>query len=538
MPSRTHSRMRALRTVPQEPVLLSNGCPDSAEEVSDLGGRLKVIPIRDFIATVPLTIVEGYKEYTIPPNPINQLGPLLSNQIPVVTSNDKSSLLAAFNKRLNFLHVDDIVEKSLVEALELIGTLPDLFDEFVLTDSFVDLWCDSFAPAKQSRMRVSLLRIFDMQHSELSAKDISVKLECLLKRLDATWAPRIICAGSDAYNALTGPLAKEVMTRLLALLAASPLGPVEFKLAYKCSDVEYTKWVCDTPLPHWAEGDFSRNDSEQRASVTTIYLAWLRKLKMPDWFIELERSLRDFSVKSHAFGIYAKIMNQLPTGATNTTNRNSMYNMTMFAVSCRRQNLVARAVVLGDDIIARTSNLMDCMLWTKDVASFRMVLKASNPTFDGEATILSRRIIHRGDIICSVPKIGKALARFNARATANSSVSDDCYMAGKALSYAYEFRHVPFLSAFFLRRHAMYNVPNVDLELTWSTRSNGIDSSNIVAAIANERTVISDDIFLEWSMDTYELGLCDWQEIMTGVILSTQPSLFEHPSLEALAIDF
>jgi len=531
--------MRALRNQAVDPpVLLSHGCPDEDSAVSDLGGRLKVIPIRDFTATVPLTIVEGYKEYTVPPNPVNQLGPLLSNQIPVVTSNDKASLLAAFNKRLNYLHKDDIVEASLVEALEIIGDLPDLFDEFVLTDEYVDLWCENFAPSKQIRMRTSLLRIFDMHHSELSDKDISVKLECLLKRLDATWAPRIICAGSDAYNALTGPMAKEVMRRLLTMLEISPLGPVRFKLAYKCSDVEYTRWLVDTPLPYWAEGDFSRNDSEQRASVTTIYLTWLRKLAMPDWFLELERSLRDFSVKSHAFGVYARIVNQLPTGATNTTNRNSMYNMTMFAVCCKRQGLTARAVVLGDDILARTSRIIDCKIWTLDVASFRMVLKANTPKFDGDATILSRRVIDRGDVVCSVPKIGKALARFNVRATSNSAVSDDVYMAGKALSYAYEFRHVPFLSKFFLERYLMYGVAPHDLELTWTTRSNGIDGTNIVQAIADERTIISDDIFLEWSMDTYEIGLCDWNEIFEGVILDTQPRIFEHPQLSALEIDF
>lgn len=540
MPSRPHRHIKQLKLhLRTEPSVLVHSDAFDPEPVSELEGRLKVISHRDFDAVVPLVVTEGYKEYKVPPNPVNQLGPVLADQIPVVTSSDKRSLLSAFNKRLNKLHSDDVDGAVLIEALSIIGSLPDLFEEFTLTDTEVTRWLSKFGGEKKKRMEAAVHLFCDASLTDLGDKEISVKLEALLKRCDATWAPRIICAGSDVYNAMTGPFADEVMVRLLTLLEASQVGPVDFKLAYKCGDTTYASWLENTPHVHYAEGDYSRNDSEQRASVTTIYLAWLRKLKMPDWFIHLERSMRDFSVHSRAFGIYGRIKNQLPTGATNTTNRNSMYNMTMFAVSCQRQSLRARALVLGDDLLAKTDRRIDCGRWVADVALFRMVLKGSVPSHLGDATILSRRLIQADThTFCTVPKIGKALARFNVRATNNQSVSDDAYMAGKCLCYAYEFRHVPFLSNYFMLRFQTYNVPHDDLEISWTTRSNGITSKNILPAIQAEKVLISDECFLDWSMDVYGLGLCDWRELFEGVVLQSSKVLFQHPELAALHIDY
>jgi hypothetical protein len=529
--------------------------PDYVAE--DLDGRLKVVASREFKLNVEAHLGEGKFSYEDAPNPINQLGAVHAGCTPLVTSNDFDSFMAAFNKRGNFMQDgpdDDITDEAFAEALEIIAEIPDgLFEPWDENDFDRSRWSDKFDPAKQKRMADAYEQIPSATSSYIGKKDLSVKQECLIKRDDAEWAPRVIYAGNDVFNSVTGPPSMIVMERAVALTRDMkvPFGEVMVEFAYKTTDVKLCDFLfTDAKMSETVEGDFSRNDKEQRSRVAHLYDAWLAKLGMPSWFRKLLLDLEHFTVQNLRFGFRAKLAFQLPTGTTSTTPRNSLYNGTMFAVAVRRQiktqlllvnglKIAARAVILGDDILARLYRRLCLQGWVGTVADFKMVLKAKAPRANGAATFLSRRIFTDVDRPCMVPLLGKMLVRFNVRATINDDVTDSAYMAGKALSYAYECRHVPFLSEMFLKRYEMEDDKScVRLQdLTWFTRTSNNSLEQIVAAIKNERILIDEWDFGTWCCEQYDLDLCEVQELFEGTILNPEQCVVDYPNLHKMNCD-
>jgi len=305
--------------------------------------------------------------------------------------------------------------------------------------------------------------------------------------------------------------------------------------------------TCDSTLTNLAEGDYSRNDREQRSKVACLIDLVLEKLGFPDWLrqVMLESSEK-FDVYAPKCGLKATPRHQLPTGATYTTFRNSAYNALMFAVSCIQQGITrARALILGDDLLAATLEAMNCKTWEDTVARFKMCLKAARPEFNGKATFLSRRLIMNTSSPCLVPKLGKALARFNVRATKNPSISDDDFMAGKACAHAYEFRHVPQMSRLFLDRFNYHYArskmkPHQDLDHeSWFLKISGMTTpEQILSAISQEAVQTTDSEWEDWIAETYEEGWCDILDLCQRIILSTDYEVIESALFDALAIDF
>jgi hypothetical protein len=531
------------------PVVSHNDCNDWAE-TQPVNGRLKVVTQRTFSPNVPFEYTEGKFSYEDAPNPVNQTGALLRDQVPVVTSNDYESFLAAFAKRCNFRQngsEDDLEDDVYYEAMDTIKALKPagqaLFgcSEWHETPEDVARWLNKFDEGKQTRMRKAEQHLPWADASYLGTKDLSVKLEVLLKRSDPEWAPRVIYAGNDAFNRTTGPAMMIAMERLVTLTRFTRIGVVDVKLAYKTNDVELVNFLDDDHHPHAYEGDFSRNDREQRSRVADLIDAWFDVLCMPSWLRTLVLDMEDFTVQNKRFGVKARLQYQLPTGTTLTTFRNSAYNATMASVACARQGMVSvKACILGDDILF-VSSLPFCISgWKQTVDRFKMVLKGKMVKLNGGATLLSRRIIIFGDELkCMLPLLGKALARFNARASMNTAVSDSQYMAGKALSYAYEFRHIEFMRDFFMRRFHAEDQSFLTLDdLTWFTRTSGMDVPQIIDAVRNEKVLINDEIFREWLMDTYDLGLTDLEEICELVIPNKVLEFVHHPEVDLLSIDW
>jgi len=136
------------------------------------------------------------------------------------------------------------------------------------------------------------------------------------------------------------------------------------------------------------------------------------------------------------------------------------------------------------------------------------------------------------------PLVGKALLRFNARGTRNAAVSDSQYMAGKALSYAYEFRHVPVVRDSFLRRFMSEDADNVTTdELTWFTKTSNLTVQQIVQAIADESVLLTQDEFEMTLLDAYDLDLTALREMLRDVVESTEPTLYTHPCEDLLLKD-
>lgn len=521
----------------------------------EVGRRATVVPIRTFDIKVPHRIddVDYVPEFNTDPD--NILGPVIEGAIPVVTSQDPASLLAAFNKRCNFMQEktgDEINDVEFHAALKLINKLPDMFEPWDENDLDRELWLAQFDASKRKRMEDAWSRLDDHTINEIRNKTLMVKVESLLKRDDPSWAPRAIYVGSDAHNAITGPMMQEAMRRLCKVLdeeeAGSCLGPVSFKFAYKQNDLSICEHLTKEmeTLPFLAEGDYSRNDREQRSRVAYIVDAWLRKLGFPDWARRMMlESSEEYHVYAPLCGLKAKLKHQLPTGTTATTFRNSAFNAVMFAVSCMQQGVKrARALVLGDDLLAAVNKALDNNLWEATVERFKMVLKAASPKFNGEATFLSRRLvmIHTP---CLVPKIGKALARFSVRASRNLGITDDEYMAGKALSHAYEFRHAPLMRDMFIKRYERHkplcrDVSNITESYdSWFVKISGLKTpEQVFKATMNDPVQITDDEWEDFIAETYGEMWYEVKQLATAIILNTEYQIIETHLFDALSIDF
>lgn len=513
----------------------------------ELDGRMKVQARRDIKLVVPHDFTEGHLDYTEPSNPLNQLGAVPEQCVPLVTSADFESFMASFNKRCNFMQEgikDDIDDASFKEAMDIIAAFPDdLFSPWDDNDRDRDRWMSKFDPAKKSRMAAAYGEIPGATASYIGKKDLSVKAECLIKRDDPEWAPRVIYAGNDVFNTVTGPASMVVMERLVEMTRTHkvPFGEVSIEFAYKTTDVKLCDFLFDDPeLLETVEGDYSRNDREQRSRTALLYDAFLAKIKMPRWFRTLLLDLEQFTVVNHRYGFRASLKFQLPTGTTSTTPRNSLYNGLMTAVSVRRQkHTKARAVILGDDSLMRLLKRFRLDEWMHSVGRFKMVLKAKAPRMNGEATFLSRRIFAEVDRPCMVPLLGKMLVRFNIRSTVNDGITDSQYMAGKALSYAYECRHVPMLSTMFLTRFEMEADSDkvTPQDMTWFAKTSNLGKDDMIKAIKNEAVKINDWDFGAWCCLQYNLDLEDVRELFTLIVLNPQVEMVDLPNLHYMNCD-
>jgi len=185
-----------------------------------------------------------------------------------------------------------------------------------------------------------------------------------------------------------------------------------------------------------------------------------------------------FAVTSRKYAVSARVTNQLPTGAQSTTFRNSMWNMSINYSFCRRNGFRGDVLVLGDDMLMRLDNpwrsRLRCVRRAYEFVCVeaRMRAEVFCRRHLSECAFLSKNFIQTDYGFVMVPKLGKAIARFNARASANEAVSDRSYLAGKALSYSYEFRHCPpFSRAFFERFRQLRGDGDVSLDgLGWNAK--------------------------------------------------------------------
>lgn len=504
---------------------------DHGDHIFNGEPRLRLVPVRDFVPQVPFRLDESKKIDAPVYAPVDQLGPVLSQQVPVVTGNDMSSMIAAFNKRCNFSSDESVAPSIVKSALKLADLVFPKMEPFDWTEDVFNRWVIKFAPDKQKRMHEAILRLSDCDFRTLSTRSLMVKGEVLLKRNDPTWAPRIIYVGSDEYNALTGPLQDEFNKRLNCALDEFSCPEVEAVcFAYSKKDTVIADFMAGPGK--FYEGDFSANDRSQLRQVHEIFAYWLKVSGAPLWYTRLYRKLsKSYDVVSFEYGLSATLLYQLATGGTDTTGRNTIWNMALWYSFCvEKRVLGTRIAVLGDDIAARTGDKgIPVNEWVKHCTSAGMTLKARQRRLYCDLTFLSRFFAPKGTQNIMIPLIGKALCRFNARANRNQDVSDAEYMAGKSLSYAYEFRHVGYLRDRFLQRFRSTGVSISVvklLDLTWFARQDVSGSQDVLQAALNDDLVLSDDEFLEVVMAKYDIGLYDMDYLCDRLILEDVPSVF------------
>jgi hypothetical protein len=390
------------------------------------------------------------------------LGPLLRDHEPVVPVATRANLLAAVDKRANY-HTSARCHSSITSASKnlLDRIAPDAWDPItVSTTEFLE-WNSQFPAAKQARHLKVWPMVSDITTKSFSAKQIFVKVEALLKRHDPNWAPRIIYQSSDIHNVILGPYMQKCCKRMFSALKLGNTSESNNYLgAYGATTEELVSFInrAGGDSTVYIESDFSSNDMTQVQDVSLLEIMWLRRFGAPLWVTGLLLHANSFNAVSHKYGVRVRVTNQLATGAQSTTFRNTLWNMTINHAFCLRVGAHMDSLVLGDDNTARYDNPFSskaknirreyehvCKLACMD-AEVKVVKFLSQTTF------LSKHFIPTATSYVMVPKLGKAVGRFNARASANEAVSDEAYLAGKALSYSYEFRHCPPISRMFMMK--------------------------------------------------------------------------------------
>jgi len=254
-----------------------------------------------------------------------------------------------------------------------------------------------------------------------------------------------------------------------------------------------------------------------------LEILWLRRLGAPKWVTSLMLLANSFLASSRTFGLASRITNQLPTGAQSTTFRNSLWNASQAWCFAVRHGFTGVCLVLGDDMLMRVDNP-----WSRNQQIRRayqhvttqacMDSKVFVKEHLSECTFLSKQFIQTSWGFVLVPKLGKALARFNANANNNQGVTDRQYLGGKALSYSFEFRHCPPLSKVFLERYVQL-CPDGDQSLQgigWFAKGFFLrfGTLGVLDRIESAKTMTRDDMtrFYHWkysltATDVIELAL-------------------------------
>jgi len=390
-------------------------------------------------------------------NPLQgYLGPTVPGARPYITTGSRADFLAAFNKRANF-HSDARVDVLVMSAARRMikKLVPKRMQEISWDPELYNSWLENFDSEKRCRISKAYLdagldRLFDY-----SSKELFTKIEALVKNHN-TVAGRLIFKGTDLYNMLSGPMFMELMRRFL--LTENNLDTVKFKVAYKQQTPEIVSHLSSIRAASFIEADFSANDKSQVRDVQNLEIEFMRRLGCPAWFLRLHRRSNKFAVYSTKYGLMSHISYQLPSGCTDGTFRNTFWNLCIFNGWCEARGLTStRACFLGDDMLAALPRRPRCAARTYTTYAARACMEAKVTSFRSlrQGHFLSKHFypvpgVEEGHVM--LPFLGKVLAKFNSRPNANDAVSDDLYMAGKALSHAYEFRYCHLLANCFIER--------------------------------------------------------------------------------------
>jgi len=480
-----------------------------------------------------------------------QCGPLLRHLHPVVPDNGWHNTVAAFRKRCNYFSAKRASPAIVKASMDLVDILcPTPLVPFEWTDSLYKSWLSKFGTEKRTRMDKALESLVNCNIRDYTGKDIFVKVEALLVGHKPNWAPRVIFKGSDVYNAISGPIFNELMRRLDHCFERMD-GPYKYHCAYRKVPDQYVSYVDVTGAKdeYWLEADFSSNDKFQCSDVQLLEVALMRVLGCPEWFVRLHMRSNSFSVSSPKHGIKANLKYQLPTGATDTTFRNTFWNACILHSFCCRTKITScDAILLGDDMLARIRGSVpySAKVYTSIASEAQMEAKVVRHACLWTATFLSRFFVpHCDSKHLTVPILGKAIGRFNMRANKNQAVSDSLYMACKSVGYAYEFRYLPAVRDIFLERFK-HEFPlavaknlkgDYDVEVSWNSKQAGLTLRNITSKIAVSEVLSLYD-FNAFCIERYSSTAEDVLDLFRDVVLSTQLIDLEGVIVQKLAKDF
>jgi hypothetical protein len=411
--------------------------------------------------------------------PIDIYGPVIAQHVPVVPSKSLTSLMAALDKRCNFrtdarCHTDIVTS-----SFDLLHSVcPDPMGPLDWTMDRFREWNKQFPAAKQRRQERAAELISHITKRDFTDKQVFVKMEALLKRHDPNWAPRIINQSSDLHNTLLGPIMQECTRRMFACFDRQRgAGVLELTGAYKKKSEEIVQHMnaYGNDESRFLSADFTANDSSQVKDVHILEVAWLRHFGAPVWITGLMLHANSYTISNRSYRVKMRIDNQLPTGAQSTTFRNTMWNATIVNAFCRYVARPGAACLLGDDAVLRLdkatgSNRFYRRTYEHVCRLARMQVKVTIArTLEG-CTFLSRYFVRLPQGYVMVPYLGKALAKFNV--CPNPSLPRPAYLAGKALSYAYEFRHFRAIADLYLAKFGLlWKTGELEMSgISWNVR--------------------------------------------------------------------
>jgi len=473
------------------------------------------------------------------------LGPVIGDKLPYLTTTSRADFLSAFNKRVNFKSTQRVDRSIRASARALIKELvPVKLDDFRWDVDLFEDWVNQFDSEKQVRMR----KAYEYEGLELlgdySRKELFTKIEALVKPHENV-APRIIFKGTDYYNMISGPIFKVLMDRF----KSTERNAKRFKVmvSYKQHTPEIATFMTQRHCASYMEADFSSNDKTQVKDVIELECMFMRRLGCPKWFVDLHLKTNKFSAYNSKYGVSAVVENQLPTGATDTTFRNSFLNLVIFnAWAFKYKVNDALVCVMGDDMVCGLSRrVRRCAYHYEQVArTAKMVAKVTTAPTLHRMHFLSKHFIPvtRGEVShVMLPFIGKVLAKFNARPNSNQSVSDDEYMAGKSLSHCYEFRHCHVLRDLFVSRanqHLLNSGGKYSLEgVTYHVRQfavhKGLVESMLTGSTTYDDLVTTEDLSLFW-LTMADLTFSDVFPLISAVVLTHGFGILDNEALKML----
>jgi len=384
------------------------------------------------------------------------LGPVFEGDHPYVVGTEFHNFKAAVNKRVNYKTELSADQEILDAGMHLLGKkFPVCMNTIEWNMELFEAWNASNPPTKAKAMVEAIDGFMRYTDKEFGRKEVFQKIEALLKRHKGEeWAGRIVNASSDLHNALSGPILNECLKRMNQTLSDDQQFPEMMLYIQYAKDSRFCSDRMNNGEHEFiAECDFSENDMRQCKDVQPLEAKFLSRLGAPNWLIKCMNSANVYTVSSRMHNFKGTVKYQLPSGSTSTTFRNSIWNMSIFWAWKLKHRCKGVAFFLGDDMVAKItrSSCRKSRRGRKDASRSyehmskraRMKAKVKVHTHLMEAEFLSKNFVPSIEYGClMIPKIGKAFARFSTRANLNAAISDKEYMAGKSLSYAWEFRFI------------------------------------------------------------------------------------------------
>lgn len=473
------------------------------------------------------------------------LGPVIQDKVPYITTTSRADFLSAFNKRANYHDAGRIDRRVRGICTRMIRKLvPTPMAPITWDTDLYERWAMLFDSEKRNRMRKAYDSAGLESLSDYSNKQIFTKIEALVKPFDEV-APRIIFKGTDYYNMISGPIMKELMDRFVSL--ENTLPDLKFRVSYRQHTPEIVEFLEARPHSSWIEADFSANDKTQVKDVVELEIMFMRRLGAPKWFLDVHRAANRFSIHNTKYGLSAVIENQLPSGSTDGTFRNTFWNLCILnAWMVLHRVDSADAVLLGDDMLAGlTKRKRRAARTYRGVArACRMEAKVTTHPCLHKAHFLSKHfvpVMRGSQAHVMLPYIGKVLAKFNTRPNANQSVNDDEYMAGKALSHCYEFRFCHVLRDKFKDRanyHLRRTGGKFSVEgVTWHVRVHSAYRDEIVQMLGGSMEwpdlVSVDDLSLFW-LGLADMTYGDVEDTIDRIILTTEYDVVDSTAAKSL----